>query len=92
MTRFRHQLDHWLKFYHREVRPREAMTPLVNGHDVMKEFNLSPGPLVGRLLRTVLELQWEGRVSNREEALREASQLLRRWGPRETVGEASHSP
>jgi hypothetical protein len=35
----------------------------------MAELNLSPGPLVGRLLETVREAQAAGEISTREEAL-----------------------
>lgn len=79
LTRIGEQVVHWLEFYHRELRPRGTVTMLINGHDLMKELHLSPGPLVGRLLRTVNELRWEGRISSREEALQEASRLLGKW-------------
>jgi hypothetical protein len=45
----------------------------------MNRLNLSPGPTVGKLLHTLAELQWEGRINNREEALQQAAQLLERW-------------
>jgi tRNA nucleotidyltransferase/poly(A) polymerase len=84
-------VGHWLAFYHRELRPREAAPALISGHDLMEELHLSPGPLVGRLLRAVKDLQWEGRLSSPEEALREASRLLARWSARERQSGAPHS-
>jgi len=42
---------------------------LVNGHDIMAEFGLAPGPEVGRLLALVREAQAAGEVSTKEEAL-----------------------
>lgn len=42
---------------------------LLGGDELMAELNLSPGPLVGRLLETVREAQAAGEISTREEAL-----------------------
>jgi tRNA nucleotidyltransferase/poly(A) polymerase len=92
LTRFSRHIAHWFGFYHRELRPREALPALISGHDLMEELKLSPGPLVGRLLLAVNDLQWEGRVSSPEEALREASRLLARWSLRERRNGESHPP
>jgi len=92
LTRRGQHMARWLEFYHQELRPREAAPALISGNDLMEELHLSAGPIVGRLLRTVRELQWDGRISSREEALREASRLLARWSPRERQSSASHSP
>jgi poly(A) polymerase len=89
---FREQVDQWLEFYHRELRPREAAPALISGHDLTAKLHLSPGPLVGRLLRAVTDLQWEGRISSPGEALQEASRLLARWRARERQRGASHFP
>ena len=43
--------------------------PLVTGHDIMKEFQLSPGPLIGRLLEEVREAKAAGEITTREQAL-----------------------
>ena len=88
----RQQLAQWLEFYHRELRPRQAGPALVSGHELMAALHLSPGPLVGRLLRAIGDLHWEGRISSRDEALQEASRLLARWSPRERRSDASHAP
>jgi hypothetical protein len=42
---------------------------LIDGDDIMDEFNLAPGPLVGRLLAMVNEAHASGELSTREEAL-----------------------
>ncbi|HEY8490901.1 MAG TPA: HD domain-containing protein [Dehalococcoidia bacterium] len=47
---------------------------LISGHDVMQEFGLTPGPVIGRLLAAVQEAQAAGEVTTREEAL----ELVRR--------------
>jgi poly(A) polymerase len=58
--------------------PRERVTPLVlvNGNDLMKEFEISPGPQVGKLLEAIREAQAVGQVGTREEALELARKLL----------------
>lgn len=44
-------------------------TPLINGHDLVRRFNLQPSPLVGKLLRNIRELQMAGSLESREQAL-----------------------
>jgi tRNA nucleotidyltransferase/poly(A) polymerase len=43
---------------------------LVDGDDVMKALRIPPGPEVGRLLAEIRDLQEEGRLLDREDALR----------------------
>ena len=43
---------------------------LLTGHDIMNELQIEPGPLVGRLLRSVAEEEARGRIRTREEALK----------------------
>lgn len=50
-----------------EVDP--VLPPLVNGHDLMETFGLSPGPQIGVLLEQVREAEAAGEVTNHEEAL-----------------------
>jgi poly(A) polymerase len=49
----------------RVVRPPK----LINGHDLIKIFGLSPGPEVGQLLELAREAQASGELNTREEAL-----------------------
>jgi len=42
---------------------------LVDGHDLIKSFGISPGPKIGQLLEAVREAQASGEVTTREEAL-----------------------
>lgn len=79
MGPLRHQIGRWLDFYHKQLKPKEGESPLVRGHELMDRLNLSPGPTVGKLLHTLAELQWEGRINSREEALQQAAQLLEKW-------------
>jgi poly(A) polymerase len=46
-----------------------APPKLINGHDVMKIFGLSPGPQVGELLEALQEAQAAGEVTTRHQAL-----------------------
>jgi poly(A) polymerase len=46
-----------------------APPKLVDGHDLMNRFGLSPGPRIGELLESVQEAQAAGEVETKEEAL-----------------------
>jgi poly(A) polymerase len=52
-------------------KPEETVSPprLIDGHDVLEEYKLEPGPVVGQLLEAIREAQAAGQVSTREEAL-----------------------
>jgi len=41
---------------------------LVTGHDLIKWFQLKPGPIIGKLLREIEEERFRGRIKTREEA------------------------
>ena len=88
MAQLRERIHSWLDFYHQQLKPMEIKPPLISGRDLIRHFHLAPGPAVGRLLKTLTELQWEGRINNREEALQKAAQLLQKWSRsgQETVG------
>ena len=49
---------------------------LVDGHDIIRIFSLSPGPKIGKLLEAVREAQASGEVATREEALSYIRQRL----------------
>jgi tRNA nucleotidyltransferase/poly(A) polymerase len=56
--------DYW------DRRPeRVKPPPLVDGHDLAREFGLEPGPQIGELLEAVREAQVAGEVGDRNEAL-----------------------
>jgi poly(A) polymerase len=59
---------------HSQEEPRRAK--LVDGHDIMNIFGISPGPPVGELLEAVQEAQATGEVSTREAALDLIKKLL----------------
>lgn len=43
---------------------------LINGNDIMEEFNLEPGPKIGELLSEVREEQLAGRVKSKKEGIK----------------------
>jgi hypothetical protein len=59
-------------------RPRERVTPpvLVNGNDLMKALDISPGPQIGKMLEAIREAQAVGQVNTQEEAFEVAKKLL----------------
>lgn len=61
-----------------ERKPEAATPRLLDGHDIMEVFGLSPGPQVGQLLELVREAQGSGEVKDREEALALVRSHLRR--------------
>ena len=50
--------------------------PLFNGDDLMAEFDLQPGPEIGRMLERLLEEQAAGEIKTRPQALDLAKQLF----------------
>ena len=57
--------------------PVEQISPpaLINGHELMAELDLPPGPLIGRLLEAIREAQAVGKVTARSEAVNLARSL-----------------
>jgi len=55
--------------YRERYAERIAPPPLINGHDLLREFGLQPGPHIGEILEAVREAQVGGQVRSREEAL-----------------------
>lgn len=57
-----------LQAFFRERAERVAPIPLLNGHQVMIEFALPPGPRVGELLEALREAQAVGEVNTQDQA------------------------
>ncbi len=55
--------------------PDTPPPPLLDGHTLMQELKLAPGPLVGAILSEVHEAQAAGDISDASEALALARQL-----------------
>lgn len=50
--------------------------PLIDGNDLMRKFNLKPGPVIGILLKEIQEAQATGTVKNQRQAYEYAGQQL----------------
>lgn len=52
-------------------KPSESISPspLLDGQDIMSQFHLDQGPLIGELLESIRERQAAGEISTRDEAL-----------------------
>jgi len=62
------QMTEYVLARHFEEESLSAPPKLIDGHDVMKTFGLSPGPRVGELLETLREAQAAGEVTTRQQA------------------------
>jgi poly(A) polymerase len=56
------------KLYDQEKK-RPKYKPLVTGNDIIQNFNVKEGPEIGKILQTIKELQLEGKIKNKKEAL-----------------------
>ncbi len=63
-------INHILKVGPQKQNPVASQRGLLTGHDIMNELQTGPGPLVGRLLKSVAQAEASGRVRTREEALK----------------------
>jgi len=63
------QLISYILTEHFKQRARVLPIKLIDGHDLMVIFDLSPGPLIGELLNMVREAQAAGELSMKEEAI-----------------------
>lgn len=60
--------NHNLKYLERADTPRQLLEPLLNGNEIMKVANLTPGRNVGVIRDALLAAQKSGDVANRAEA------------------------
>ena len=73
----------------RYIREREVLLPprLLQGEELIRRLNLTPGPLIGHLLEIIAEAQAEGQVSSKDEALWLAEEYLTQKGTKQERGE-----
>jgi len=62
----------WWEDYEEIILPQ----PLVKGDELIREFSLTPGPLIGQMLEAIREAQVAGEIHSREEAINLAGSLL----------------
>lgn len=77
-TRLRAVCAYLLEHYFRARETVIAPPALMDGHTLMQELNLPPGPRVGELLEAIREAQVEGEVKTREQAIAFARASLMR--------------
>jgi hypothetical protein len=58
----------------------ERIRGVVDGHHLMKELGLTPGPVVGRLLAAIDEAANAGEIESPNDATDLARKLLQEWG------------
>lgn len=58
-----------LKIYGASKKQKSLAKPLINGEDVMKILKIRPGPEVGKVLAEVRELQLEGKLASKKDAI-----------------------
>jgi len=63
------QLINYILAEHDTQQAKILPVKLIDGHDIMNNFELAPGPLIGKLLAMVNEGHASGELSTREEAL-----------------------
>ena len=78
------QLIHYILAEHDKQQAKIMPAKLIDGHDIMNMFGLAPGPLVGKLLSTVIEAHASGELSTREEALALVRRELSSIGKQQT--------
>ncbi|MBI4643583.1 MAG: HD domain-containing protein [Deltaproteobacteria bacterium] len=64
------------RFLKDRLEPQEQRPRLLTGHDLIKLLGLTPGPRFREILTAVEEVQWEGAIHTRQEALDLARSLL----------------
>jgi tRNA nucleotidyltransferase/poly(A) polymerase len=67
----------WMMESYRDREAERVKQPsLIDGHDLLRDFGLQPGPQIGRLLEAVREAQAVGEVRTRGEAMALVRSLL----------------
>ena len=69
-------LEAWWEKQEESIRPPS----LINGHDLIKRFNLAPGPQIGQLLEMIREAQADGQLETRAQAMEWIENYLRQVG------------
>ncbi|MBW2612436.1 MAG: CCA tRNA nucleotidyltransferase [Deltaproteobacteria bacterium] len=72
--------DNLLQDYFTGYRPKTELPPLISGHDLKKEFGLSPSPLFATVLKQVEAARFAGEISSRSEAIHLVGTILSNHG------------
>ncbi|MCK5318626.1 MAG: hypothetical protein KAJ55_11955, partial [Anaerolineales bacterium] len=52
------------------------LEPLLAGEEIISEFILKPGPMIGKLLQRLVELQVTGKLKTRDQAFASVREML----------------
>jgi hypothetical protein len=64
------------KYYYDQFLPAMSEKPLLNGEDIINQFQLSPSPLFGRILNDIQKAQVLGIITTPEDALTLAGDII----------------
>jgi len=67
-----------IKEYFKKLKEKK-IEHLIDGFDLMRKFKLDPGPLIGKVLSEIEELQATGIVKTKKEALIKAGKLILKY-------------
>ena len=65
-----------LKFYYDQFLPIVNKKPLLNGEDIIHQFQISPSPLFGKILNNVQKEQVLGKITTRKDAMILAEDII----------------
>ena len=66
-----------LKFYYDQFLPQMSEKPLLNGEDIIHQFQLSPSQIFGRILSDIQKAQVLGKITTPEEAVALAGNIIK---------------
>lgn len=57
-------------YFNKFLKEEDFQKPLLSGYEIMAILNIKPGPLVGKIIKALLDAQAEGRIKRKNEAIR----------------------
>lgn len=72
------QLQPLIERYLNPLDPIAHPQPLLTGNDLLRELNLNPSPVIGKLLTELQIAQIESKIATPQEAIKLATDLLRK--------------
>jgi poly(A) polymerase len=67
-----------IKEYFQKKKEKKPAARLINGHDLIRRFRLSPSPLIGKILSEIEEAVGIGKIRSKREALKIAGGIIQR--------------
>jgi tRNA nucleotidyltransferase/poly(A) polymerase len=68
--------NHILEFYYNQFLPAMSEKPLLNGEDIIHQFQLPPSPLFGKILNDIQKAQVLGKITTPEDAIAMAGDII----------------